>query len=101
MKLGETFDFKDVTLNDWAIFCEQVNFSFPVLKQILRDKCIEITAALNEERKQLIGTEFDDEMLDKIANQIQNNCARTHQLLSVELVKAEKGRKGKRKRRTF
>ena len=74
MKIGDHYNFKDITESDWQGLCKVTGFSFPLLKRIVQTFVEQIVDSIQEERKLLTGTEFDDVLLDNMITQVQRNA---------------------------
>jgi serine/threonine-protein kinase HipA len=74
MKIGDHYDFKDITESDWQGLCNVTGFSFPQLKKIIQTFVRQIADFIQDERDLLRGTEFDDAILDKIVTQVELNA---------------------------
>ncbi|HEY9869473.1 MAG TPA: type II toxin-antitoxin system HipA family toxin [Candidatus Obscuribacterales bacterium] len=81
MKIGESYDFMEVAMDDWEKLCYQTGFSFPVLKRMMGKMSDEISTALVKERAQLGSTEFDTDLADKMVAQVERNRKRLIRML--------------------
>lgn len=82
MKIGEHYNFNDVTADDWKLLSGQIDFSLPVIRKTAADMSDRITSELSEERKLLKKSEFDSNVLDTIVKQTQKNSKRLFDLIS-------------------
>lgn len=74
MKIGEHYDFDNIRESDWKGLCKVTGFAFQGLKKITNKLSEQIVASIEDERKLLNGTEFDDPILDKIIARVQGNA---------------------------
>jgi len=74
MKVGDQYNFKDITESDWQGLCKVTGFSFLSLKKIIHTFVEQIVESIQEERNLLSGTEFDYGVLDKMIAQVQRNA---------------------------
>jgi serine/threonine-protein kinase HipA len=74
MKVGDHYDFKDITESDWQGLCKVTGFSFPGLKKIVNTTVEQIVVSFEEGREVLRGTEFDDPILDNVVARVRHNA---------------------------
>ncbi len=74
MKVGDHYDFKDITESDWQGLCKVTHFSYPSLKKIVHAFVEQIVESIKAERSLLSGTEFDHDVLEKMITQVQRNA---------------------------
>lgn len=74
MKLGEHYDCKDIRESDWQRLCRETGFAFSGLKKITNALPEQLVVLIEEERKLVKDTEFDDPVLDKIIAKVQKNA---------------------------
>lgn len=84
MKVGDHYDFNKIRESDWQGLCKTTGFAFPGLKKITNTLLEQIVASIEEERKLLKGTEFDDPVLDTIIARVQKNAKTLSKIMSVQ-----------------
>lgn len=84
MKVGDHYDFNDIKEADWQGLCKTTGFAFIGLKKITDTILDQIVVSIEEERRLLMGTEFDDPVLDKIIARVQKNAKSLSKILSVQ-----------------
>ena len=79
MKIGDHYDFKDITESDWPRLCKLTGFPSSSLQKITLTFVEQIIDSIQEERKLLAGSEFDDVIVDRMVTRVQHN-AKTGQI---------------------
>jgi serine/threonine-protein kinase HipA len=80
MKIGDHYDFKDITESDWPRLCKLTGFPFSSLQKIAHTFVEQITDSIQEERKLLAGSEFDDVIVDRMVTRVQHNAKKLSKL---------------------
>ena len=74
MKVGNNFEHDKIQIDDWALLCKSVGFSFPALKKVIQRQTESLPSLMLEESKQLKNSQFNSSIIDEILIQVKLNC---------------------------
>ena len=84
MKVGQHYDFNEISESDWHGLCKVTRFAFPAFKKTTNALLEQMVSSIEEERKLLKGTEFDDPLLDEIIARVQKNVSTLFKMMSEQ-----------------
>ena len=84
MKIGDTYRFRSVRIEDWRSLALKVGFSFPAIRHTIEKQATSIPGSMSEQRETIRNTRFDNPMLDRLVEFVTKNCQRTLSVLAGE-----------------
>lgn len=79
MKIGSSYQIAQISINDWQLFCKETKYSFPILKQMLREIAQQIVPLALEYREMLKMQKYDVKEIDQLIIAIKRRCERVEQ----------------------
>lgn len=82
MKIGEHDEIAAITLKDWQLFCHAIHFSFPILKQMLREFANAIQKNASVQREKLHAEKYPLAEIDLLIAAIERRTERIKEQLA-------------------
>lgn len=82
MKIGASYNFRSIGIDNWQLLAKQVGFSFPAIRRILKSQISAIPKIIRAERERVRQTAFDAPLLDEIVKSVTEHCTRTDKILA-------------------
>ncbi len=79
MKIGSKYENDEVYARDWETFCQQINYDYSALKQLIHAQADALLKAAAQEKQYFINRKRDITLIDKLMRVIEKQIARTLQ----------------------
>lgn len=76
MKIGNSYQIAQISMNDWKLFCKETKYSFPILKQMLREYAEQIVPLALKHRDRMKAQKRDVNEIDKLIIAVKLRCER-------------------------
>jgi len=84
MKIGDQYKFNKVTVEDWQLFCQRAELSFPILRRIVENQSRNLPIILRQLDDVLKKTEFKTAFTSRLCKQVEKNCQALRQRFKFE-----------------
>ena len=84
MKVGTNYQFSKVSSDDWKLLAKQLNFSYPMIRHILKTQANSLPALMTQQRDLIRGSRYDGDELDTLVLHVINACKKTLKIIGAE-----------------